>query len=76
MTNSSLGASRVEGPVRAEVTLCRSLGVGRRPVDRTAPARRAKPRQILVALLLRPDQAVCKASLVRLLWNDAPPAAP
>ncbi|WP_186815118.1 AfsR/SARP family transcriptional regulator [Terrabacter aerolatus] len=34
----------------------------------------AKPRQILVALLLRREQAVCKASLVGLLWGDSPPA--
>lgn len=76
MTNSSLGArAGVEGPVRAEVTLCRSLRVS--VGDRSIGPRQlggAKPRQILVALLLRPDQAVCKASLVRLLWDDAPPA--
>ncbi len=76
MMNSSLGArARVEGPVRAEITLCRSLRVS--VGDRSIGARQlggAKPRQILVALLLRPDQAVCKASLVRLLWDDAPPA--
>lgn len=34
----------------------------------------AKPRQILVALLLRREQAVSKASLVGLLWGDTPPA--
>ncbi|GAA2499384.1 hypothetical protein GCM10009858_42150 [Terrabacter carboxydivorans] len=34
----------------------------------------AKPRQILVALLLRRGQAVCKASLVGQLWGDTPPA--
>lgn len=34
----------------------------------------AKPRQILIALLLRRGQAVCKASLVGLLWGDTPPA--
>lgn len=34
----------------------------------------AKPRQILIALLLRRDQAVCKASLIGLLWGDTPPA--
>ncbi|EWT00441.1 hypothetical protein N865_15675 [Intrasporangium oryzae NRRL B-24470] len=34
----------------------------------------AKPRQILVALLLNPEQALCKASLVRLLWGSSPPA--
>ncbi|GAA2156866.1 hypothetical protein GCM10009826_19410 [Humibacillus xanthopallidus] len=60
---------------RAQVTLCRSLSVS---VGGTTVGPRqlggAKPRQILVALLLHPEQAVCKASLVRLLWGGSPPA--
>lgn len=62
----------VSGP--ATMTLCGSLTVAYG--DRTIGARQlggAKPRQILVALVLRPGQALGKASLVRLLWGDAPP---
>ncbi|WP_374969515.1 BTAD domain-containing putative transcriptional regulator [Terrabacter sp. BE26] len=66
---------RAPAAARAQVQLCGGLRVtagGRSLGPRQLGG--AKPRQILVALLLRREQAVSKASLVELLWADTPPA--
>jgi len=77
MTVSTLTRpNRVTGPALS-ATLCGSLNISAGGVSLGArQLGGAKPRHILVALLLQPGQPVAKRHLITLLWGqDAPPGA-